>query len=75
MKTAPPLLACLLLASPACVAQIPGVAQEQDVVYTKAGDQELRLDIARPSEGDGPFPAVLVIHGGGWRPGQRMCGP
>jgi acetyl esterase/lipase len=39
-------------------------------VYTKAGDTELKLDLARPAEGEGPFPAVLVIHGGGRRGGK-----
>ena len=29
------------------------------------------LDLARPSKGDGPFPAVLLIHGGGFRAGNR----
>src|SRR5262249_15002885 len=37
----------------------------------KTGSTELKLDLARPSEGQGPFPAVLVIHGGAWRAGNR----
>ena len=44
---------------------------ENDIVYTKAGGSELKLDLARPAEGDGPFPVVLVIHGGGWRGGNK----
>ena len=44
---------------------------EQDVVYTKAGADELKLDIARPPGKDGVFPAVLVIHGGGWTGGNK----
>ncbi len=47
------------------------IAKEVDIVYAKAGDSELKLDIVRPAEGDGPFPAVLVIHGGGWFMGAR----
>ena len=47
------------------------IKTDYDLVYTKAGDTELKLDVARPSEGDGPFPAVLVIHGGGWRQGNK----
>lgn len=43
----------------------------RDVVYAKAGDVELKLDIARPN-GDGPFPALVFIHGGGWRGGNRQ---
>jgi acetyl esterase/lipase len=44
---------------------------EQDIVYTKAGASELKLDLARPAEGSGPFPAILVIHGGAWRGGNK----
>jgi acetyl esterase/lipase len=44
---------------------------EQDIIYTKAGSSELKLDVARPAEGDGPFPAVVVIHGGAWRAGSK----
>jgi acetyl esterase/lipase len=49
----------------------PEVKTENDVVYTRAGDTDLKIDLARPAEGDGPFPAVLVIHGGGWRAGDK----
>jgi acetyl esterase/lipase len=49
----------------------PKVKTANDLVYTKAGDQELKLDLAAPAEGDGPFPGVLVIHGGAWRAGDK----
>jgi acetyl esterase/lipase/sugar lactone lactonase YvrE len=57
----------------------PGVAQEvpPTVVFEKAIEyanpdgQHLQLDLARPKEGAGPFPAVLCIHGGGFRAGNR----
>jgi acetyl esterase/lipase len=52
-------------------AEPPKTATEQDIVYTKAGSVELKLDLARPAEGDGPFPAVVVIHGGAWRGGNK----
>jgi acetyl esterase/lipase len=48
----------------------PKTTTENDIVYTKAGSTELKLDIARP-EGDGPFPAIMVIHGGAWRAGNK----
>src|SRR4029450_7738136 len=32
-----------------------------------------KLDLARPAQGDGPFPAVLVIHGGAWRGGDKAA--
>ena len=47
-----------------------GITEQLDVVYTRVGDTELKLDLARP-EGDGPFPAVVVIHGGAWRAGDK----
>jgi acetyl esterase/lipase len=43
---------------------------EKDIVYGKGGDTELKLDLALP-EGDGPFPALVFIHGGAWRSGKR----
>ncbi len=44
---------------------------EQDIVYTKAGETELKLDLEQPTDGDGPFPAVVVLHGGAWRQGSK----
>src|SRR5262245_38914010 len=44
---------------------------ERDIVFAKVGPTELELDLARPAEGAGPFPAVLVIHGGAWRGGNK----
>ncbi len=62
------LAACCL---PAHGDERPTVTTEDDLIYTKAGEAELKLDLARPAEGDGPFPGVLVIHGGGWRGGDK----
>jgi len=47
-----------------------GVTAREDVLYATIGGVELRLDLYRPA-GDGPFPAVLVVHGGGWDTGDR----
>lgn len=44
---------------------------ESGVEYANPDNQHLQLDLARPTEGDGPFPAVLCIHGGGFRAGKR----
>ncbi|HUT10990.1 MAG TPA: alpha/beta hydrolase [Thermoguttaceae bacterium] len=54
----------------ACPSVDAGVMEEENITYGKGGDRELKLDLARP-EGDGPFPALVFIHGGGWRGGQR----
>lgn len=43
---------------------------EKGITYGKAGKVDLKLDIARP-EGEGPFPAIVFIHGGGWFQGNR----
>lgn len=49
------------------------VAFERDVVYGKGGGEDLKLDLARPKGGDGPFPCVLVFHGGAWRGGTKTA--
>lgn len=49
----------------------PKLKNDYDLVYTTAGGVDLKLDISRPSEGDGPFPALLCIHGGAWRAGNK----
>lgn len=49
----------------------PEIKRDYDLVYTKAGETELKIDVARPA-GDGePLATVLVIHGGGWRGGNK----
>lgn len=45
---------------------------EKDIVYGKGGDVDLQLDLAMPAEGKGPYPAIICIHGGGWRQGKRQ---
>ena len=39
-----------------------------DIPYAKVNGTELKLDLMLPT-GTGPFPAVVVIHGGAWRGG------
>jgi acetyl esterase/lipase len=43
---------------------------ERDIEFSNPEDQHLQLNMARP-KGTGPFPAVLCIHGGGFRAGTR----
>lgn len=45
---------------------------EKDVVYGKAAGVALQLDLCRPA-GDGPFPAVVCLHGGAWQLGNRSA--
>ena len=48
-----------------------GVLFEAGVEYAVAGGEHLQVDLARPATGDGPFPAIVCIHGGGFRAGKR----
>ena len=42
----------------------------RDVVYAQRGEQALQADVYIPT-GSGPFPGVVVIHGGGWYKGAK----
>ncbi|MFT5327863.1 MAG: acetyl esterase/lipase [Planctomycetaceae bacterium] len=42
----------------------------KDIVYSKVGNRELLLDAYLPKK-EGATPAVLVVHGGAWRFGNR----
>ncbi len=42
----------------------------ENITYGEGGDTLLKLDLARPT-GDGPFPAIVFIHGCGWYQGNR----
>lgn len=66
------LLTILLLATctPA-TAQETDVSKTWDIVYSSAGDIELRLDLVQPPAAKAPGPAVVVIHGGAWREGDK----
>ena len=48
-----------------------GIKLEKDVVYAEAGNYELLLDIAYHEKIDPPRPAIVHIHGGGWRGGSK----
>jgi acetyl esterase/lipase len=47
-----------------------GILLDTNIVFGKGGTTELRLDLARPLK-EGPFPAIVCIHGGGWVSGSR----
>ena len=45
----------------------------ENIEYGRAGDFSLRMDACIPN-GPGPFPAVIIAHGGGWVRGDRKSG-
>ena len=47
-----------------------GVRFQEDVIYGRVEGSALLADIAQPA-GDGPFPAIISIHGGRWVGGHR----
>lgn len=50
----------------------PSVRRERGVVFHEEEDLRLRLDVYRPKQlPDGPRPAVIQVHGGGWLSGSR----
>jgi len=51
-------------------AAIAGAGMRKDIEFAKAGDVSLKLDAFVP-EGKGPFPTVVLVHGGGWTGGDR----
>jgi acetyl esterase/lipase len=68
------LLTLALLAAGSAVAQTPGVKVIRDIAY-REGSAAWKLDLAMPeSLGTAPRPAVAIIHGGGWRGGDKGVG-
>src|SRR5206468_8390754 len=61
----------LIAQQPPKVVVPEGVTFERDIEYANPDGQHLQLNLARPKTGDGPFPTVLCIHGGGFRAGSR----
>lgn len=64
------LLFCLAL----CAAVAARAAVQTDIEYGRAGGVSLKLDASIP-DGPGPFPAVILVHGGGWNAGDKSGGP
>jgi len=56
----------LLAAAAASAAQV-----RTDVEFAKKGDVSLTLDASVP-DGGGPYPAVIVVHGGGFTKGDKQ---
>ena len=59
----------LAIAGSIAFAQVGRVREEKGIEYQPLPIRQY-LDVALP-EGAGPFPAVLLLHGGGFRSGSR----
>lgn len=59
-----------LFALPAGAA--PDVTVTRDVRYRKVGGDKLALDVYQPAKKGKDRPAVILIHGGGWRAGDKQ---
>ncbi len=66
---APCLLAGALAAQPAPDLSRP-TQVTRGVTYATTGGETLKLDVAAPARG-GPYPGVLLLHGGAWMMGGR----
>jgi acetyl esterase/lipase len=69
-------LVALVLPAPFALAQKPPavpdtVTFEAGIEYSNPDGQHVQLDLARPKKAEGSLPAVLCIHGGGFRAGKR----
>jgi acetyl esterase/lipase len=52
-------------------AQGQDVRFEAGIVFAEPAGEPLKLDMARPAKSNGPCPAVVCIHGGGFSGGRR----
>lgn len=43
----------------------------KDIEFVRRDGTALKLDAWIPDEGTGPFPAVIIVHGGGWEAGDK----
>jgi acetyl esterase len=48
-----------------------GAGLQSDIEYAKVGEVSLKMDAWIPA-GEGPFPAVILVHGGGWQSGDKQ---
>lgn len=70
----PPLKAFLICCLTVILASAGRAAVQTDIEYGVAAGESLKLDAFVP-EGAGLFPAVILVHGGGWNAGDKSGGP
>jgi len=67
-----PLIALVLLCALSLRAQtnVTGIANRFEIQYGEANGQKQFLDAHVP-DGTGPFPVLIIVHGGGWMGGDK----
>ena len=65
------LLSVSLLWSAAAQLRAAEIVFEEGIEYANPDEQHLQLNLARPKQAEGKLPAVVCIHGGGFRAGER----
>lgn len=68
------LIAYMLLVSAIHAAELvvpDNVTFTREIEFANPDNQHLQVNLAQPKDGAGPFPAVVCIHGGGFRAGKR----
>jgi acetyl esterase/lipase len=56
-------------------AQQPGDEVHKNLVYGRAGERDLLLDLYLPPAADRPAPLVVWVHGGAWQSGSKENTP
>ncbi|MDB5201097.1 MAG: esterase [Ferruginibacter sp.] len=51
--------------------KFPDISENYDVVYCRQGKRALSTDIFQPKKKQAGRTAIIIIHGGGWRSGNR----
>ncbi|MEO1526839.1 MAG: SMP-30/gluconolactonase/LRE family protein [Planctomycetota bacterium] len=57
--------------SPTSTVLPPTLQSEFNVVYAQDGTRELLMDVFTPADRGDKLPAILVVHGGGWKQGDK----
>jgi acetyl esterase/lipase len=70
LTKAPRRFILLVMSSLAAGSGLAAAELKTDLEYGRAGAESLRLDVSVP-DGAGPFPVVLIVHGGGWGSGDK----
>ena len=68
MKIMHTALLCLFLLSSTLFAETKVIS---DIEYGNPNDYSLKLDLYLPAKSDQPRPAIVFVHGGGWKNGSK----